>query len=66
MKPHRDGILATRIIHPTNLPLHTNVNITPDGHTIHYLGAWIGNGVKMIDGAGLLEMLLTYPNSTGS
>jgi hypothetical protein len=23
-------------------------------------------GVKMIDGAGLSEMLLTYPNSTGS
>jgi hypothetical protein len=23
-------------------------------------------GVKTIDGVGLLEMLLTYPNSTGS
>jgi hypothetical protein len=35
------------------------------GLTHSSFGSWESN-VKMIDGVGLSEMLLTYPNSTGS
>lgn len=44
-KAHRDRILTSRQIHPSDQPLCTGVHIAPDGHAVHCLGAWIGNGL---------------------
>ena len=47
-KPHRQCVVATRRINPTDPPLPQEIKITEDGNTIRNLGAWIGNEVKEI------------------
>jgi len=45
-KPHRQHVVATRRINPTDPPLPQEIKIVEDGNATRSLGAWIGNEVK--------------------
>jgi len=40
---HRERVITTCKLNPTDLPLDNTINIAPDGHPIQILGAWIRN-----------------------
>ncbi|KAA1469622.1 hypothetical protein DENSPDRAFT_773523, partial [Dentipellis sp. KUC8613] len=43
---YRNRLTTQRTLNPTDaLPLDPQIRISPDGHPIRYLGAWIGNDV---------------------
>ena len=45
-KPHRQRVIATRCINPTDPPLPQEIKIAEDGNAVRILGAWIGNETK--------------------
>ena len=45
-KPHRQRVVATRRINPTDPPLPQEIKIVEDGNATRSLGAWIGNEAK--------------------
>ena len=47
-KPHRQRVIATRHINPTDPPLPQEIKITEDRNAVRNLGAWIGNEIKEV------------------
>ena len=47
-KPHRQRVITTRCINPTDPPLPQEIKITEDGNAVRILGAWIGNEIKEV------------------
>ena len=47
-KTHRQRVLATRCVNPTDPPLPPEVRIAEDGSAVRILGAWIGNETRAI------------------
>ncbi|KIM64466.1 hypothetical protein SCLCIDRAFT_114936, partial [Scleroderma citrinum Foug A] len=47
-KPHRQCVITTRCINPSDPPLPQEVRITEDENAVRNLGAWIGNEAKEV------------------
>ena len=46
---HRQRVISTRCINPTDPPLPQEIRIAEDGSAVRNLGAWIGNGIKEVE-----------------
>ena len=47
-KPHRQRVIATHHINPTDPPLPQEIKITEDRNAVKNLGSWIGNEIKEV------------------
>jgi hypothetical protein len=44
-EPYRQGVIATRQLHPQATPIPVNMHIAKDGEAIRILGGFVGNGI---------------------
>ncbi|ETW82500.1 hypothetical protein HETIRDRAFT_242409, partial [Heterobasidion irregulare TC 32-1] len=60
---HRARVLMTCQLHPDDEPLHTSIQIAPDGQAVHSLRAWIGNKIdNMMPWEPILDKINTHLN----
>lgn len=73
-KAHRERMIQTRKIHPSDAPLNQDIRIAKDGDAVRSLGSWVGNEITdvtpwepIIDKVNkeLTRMSLTHPSLNG-